>query len=110
MELSKGAGNTGEGPQSNSGASGELHALGFRVRKLAVFLMSAAIDLLFLVLWASVHRLAQFGFDRAGKLTGLDQLTLAVLQGFFTVSTLVIIGVYVVWDVIQAIRGIWRLK
>jgi hypothetical protein len=91
------------------GASEEWHALGTRLQMLAVFLASAAIDLLFLALWVVVHRVVDLGIDRLGELEALDAFTLNVIRVFFTVSTLTVIGSYTVWDLLNTIRRIWSM-
>jgi hypothetical protein len=93
-----------------AGAGTELRELGSRLTMLAVFLLSTAIDLVFLVMWVGLHRAMQPVFRWLGTLNGLDGLTLNVIKIVFTVSTLGVIVTYILKDFLVTVERIWRLR
>jgi hypothetical protein len=92
------------------GAGTELRELGSRLRMFAVFLVSTALDLLFLALWIGLHRIMQPVFRWLGTLNGLDGLTLTIIKIVFTVSTLGVIVTYVLQDLSLTIKRIRSLR
>jgi hypothetical protein len=88
----------------------ELHEVLVRLMMLGVFLLNAALDLLFLGLWVGLQAIALPFFDSLDELEVLDRFTVIVVKVFFAGSTLVVIGVYTVKDLIRTVSRIWRMK
>ncbi|MEV4642736.1 hypothetical protein AB0J80_35870 [Actinoplanes sp. NPDC049548] len=93
---------------SEAEAGAELRALGGKVGMLGVFLLSAVFDLLFILLWISLHSLAARVLGFAGRLEGMTKDITAILQWIFDVSSLIPILVFVLRDLRAAVKRIWN--
>ena len=89
-------------------AGRELHALRERQKLLGIYFLGEVVNVVFLVLLVVLNVVAKAVFDRLGELDRLDGISLLTLRLLFVASTLGVIGSFVVWDLWQTIRRMWR--
>jgi hypothetical protein len=73
---------------------------------LALVLLNATIDLLFLAIWFLVHFQADLRLFSKLQLTGVTKFSASVLQWSFDISTLIPIVAFLAAD---TVRSVWRI-
>ncbi len=86
----------------------ELRGSWTRLKRLSVFALGLAIDLMFLGVWLVLQQSAHWLFDRIGELPGVVTIFRIVLELLFDGATLAVVGAYVVRDVVLTVKKIWR--
>ncbi len=89
------------------------HELGAQWTRLEIFgtvLLGVAIDLVFLIVWASLQQGAHYAFDLLGKLPGMTGIIRQTLEYVFDFATLTVVVAYISRDLWLSIRRIWRTK
>ena len=89
-------------------AKAEMQGLRTRLGVLAVVLLSTAIDAVFMVAWVALQLVAHRALEWLGTLPAGDQLVVLVFRVGFAVSTLAVVGTYVIRDVLISVPRIWK--
>jgi hypothetical protein len=78
------------------------------MKMLGVVFLTLTVDALFLIGWIAVLRGGEWMLDHLGEPVGLDGVTIHFASALFTLSTLALVGSYVISDLVQAVRRMWR--
>lgn len=87
----------------------EATNIAVRLRVFGSVAVTSLIDLVFLLVWALLHKASQWGLQQIGDLAGVGDVMVQVLQWIFDVATLLVVVVYVVRDLVLSVRRIWRI-
>jgi hypothetical protein len=86
----------------------EIKSLWSRLLLFGVLLAGVTIDLAFLVGWVFVIKLVDYLFERIIRPEGAGKVLRIVVESMFDLSTLAVLGTYIVRDLKRVIVRLWR--
>jgi hypothetical protein len=88
--------------------TGDIAALGARLKVFGMALLATVIDLLFVAGWILLHELADIWlFSRLGRLPGVEFYVVTAFEYLMAGSTGLLVSVYIIRDLMTSVRRIW---